>query len=267
MGIAYCAIKWEFAGKAYETVHTLHSGSSTAPGQNTFTALDLTAWGFDLLGVAGLDERTDPSGIATFNPSSLIEFIIGFHRRMQGQQVRLTQVYINDGFTLGVQTGNFATFDLDLTCESPLTGTTLSNYAPANQALMLDKASAGFSQRGGRMWLRGAMQASYTIPAAEDGVTLTESGRVSLSQQLSDYLVQEASGGENNSLSKYFGTGTAGADGTTPVQYCIGRTVAATVDGKVRRVLNNWTPVANISVDDAQSRDTRRRNKKAVGTP
>lgn len=266
MGIAYCAIKWEFAGKLYETVHTIHSGISIAAGQNTFTEEDLLQWGFDLLATPGLDNRTDPSEV-TFNPKGLIEYIIGFHRGMQGPQVQLKQVYINDGFTLGTPTGNFATFDLDLQCVSSFVGAVLGDYASANNSLMLDKASGQFSRRGGRMFLRGWGPRTSVEPSAEDGVKLTDAARVTLANQLGILIAQPGST-NLNSLSSYFGAGANGAleGGEVLVQYAIGRTKEITVDGKKRRILDNWTQVSTISVDDAQSRDTRRRNKKAVAS-
>lgn len=265
MGIAYCSIKWEFASKPYETVHTIHSGISIADNQSTFTEDDLSQWGFNDLGQGDLDLRTDPAD-AQFNPGNLIEAIIGFHRAMQGPLVRLTQVYVNDGFTLGAETGNFATFDLSLVCTNPTLGTTLANYAPANIALMLDKASGQFSRRGGRCWLRGALPAGSFMPSAEDGVTLTDSGRLQVTTNLNAYLVQQPLSAPSP-FEAYFGLGIDGV-GATPVlvQYAIGRTRKVIVDGKERRQLNNWTRVSTISVDDAQSRDTRRRNKKAVAS-
>lgn len=266
MGNAYCAIKYEFAGKPYETVHSVHSGVSTAGGQTTFTDDDLTQWGFYELSVGDLEVRTDPTH-AQFDPKSLIEAIIGYHVAMHGPLVRLTQVYVNDGFTLGDPTGNFATFDLNLFGKNTNLGSTLANYAPGNNALMIDKASGQFSRRGGRSWMRGCLPLASIMPSAEDGVTLTDAGRLSATLVLNTYLTQQPLTAPTP-FSGYFGTGQPGL-GTTPVsvQYSIGRTLKVLVNGKERRVLDNWTQVSTLSVDDAQSRDTRRRNKKAVGTP
>jgi len=263
MGIAYCAIKYEFAGKPYETAHTIHSGISLVAGQNTFTEDDLNEWGFFELGTGFIDARTDPSNPLTFDPRSLIESIIGLHRAMQGPLVRLKQVYINDGFTLGEPTGNFATFDLDLACKSNGLTENLFTYAPANNALMLDKGSAMFSRRGGRMWLRGAMALGEIMPSAQDGVTLVPGARVQIAERLEDYEGQSPLTQPNN-LANYYFNGVAGVGGVTLVQYCVGRTKGVVVAAKERRILDNWTSISGLTVDDAQSRDTRRRNKKAV---
>lgn len=258
MGNALCTIKYELDGRQYQTIHGLHSGVSTAQGQNTFTEADLTAWGFDQLGVGDLDGRTDVQN-QPFNWGSLIEGIISFHRFMQSSLVTLKQVYISDGFTPGISTGPFATFDLNLQCQSAHTPSTIGDIAPANVALLIDKTSGMFSRRGGRMWLRGATGKGGIQLGGPDGVELTAAGRSVVSAALTDFLTASSLGGEANTFADYFDIGVLGADSSTTVQYSIPNTTKVIIDGKTRRALTNWTSVGTFAIDDAQSRDTRRR--------
>lgn len=259
MGNAYCVVKYTFDGRNYQTVHGIHTGIDQPNPENVFTEANLLNWGFNGLGVGDLDARTDVTN-SPFNYASLLEAIISFHRFMQSPLVTLKQIYISDGFTLGAATGPFATFDLNLACQAPHLTVDPSAIAPANCALMIDKVSGQFSRRGGRMWLRGAMDKSHIRLGGEDGVELTFAGRTTVTDALTDFLTTGSVGGESSQkLADYFGDGAVGTDGVTNVQYSIVNTTKAVVNGKDRRVIFDWTKVATLAIDDAQSRDTRRR--------
>lgn len=259
MGNAYCAVRYTFAGRTYQTIHGLHSTLEIGPVQNTFSAADLEEWGFNALATGDLEARTSISN-SPFNYANLIEGILAMHRFMQSTMVRLTQVYISDGMTPGLPTGNFATFDINLQCQAAHVSGTKEFVAPANNALLIDKTAGQFSRRGGRMWLRGAMNKGDYVAEGDDGVMLLPSAATALQAHLQDFLNTETVGGVGGAFKQYFGFGADGAGPTaSPVQYSIPKTTGIVIDGKKRRVLQDWTRVGTLSVQDAQSRDTRRR--------
>ncbi len=120
MGVAYAEVVVEILGRRYRTVHGVQSTATAL--MTTFGPPDLAEWGGGTVGDPTFDDYTDPAG-GGGQPSTLFEALIFMHRYMQRPEVIIRQLVINDGPTIGVATGNFKTYNLDLQCR----GNTVAN--------------------------------------------------------------------------------------------------------------------------------------------
>jgi hypothetical protein len=258
MGIGYATIKWTLGTKEYNTQHSWARAPFSLPGGG-FDSSDANDIGFSQLGDGDLDGRTDPQDVS-FGPDSLLERIIALHRAVQGGGVVLTQLYLHDGPTNGTETGAFATFPLNLTCRNVTLAVGLEDYAPANCALLVDKSPATISSHAGRIWFRGALLKDEIILTAEDGVGLTVDGKARAEADLlSGYIEGGVSVG---GLSLHFGAGFNGVGDGNLCQYGVCQTQPVDPDDPDGpRQIDGFTAINKLSVDDAQSRDTRRRLK------
>lgn len=258
MGIGYATIKWELSGKEYNTQHSWARAPFTLPGGG-FDTTDTNEIGFSNLGHGDLDGRTDPEDVS-FGPESLLEAIIALHRKVQGGGVVLTQLYLHDGPTNGTETGAFATYPLNLPCTNTTLAVGIELYAPANCALLVDKSPDSISTHAGRIWFRGALLKSEVVISAQDGVAITTAGKARAEADLISGYTEF--GGGVVSLGDFFGDGHAGTGGIGVCQYGVNQTRPIDPDDPDGpRQIVGFTSVANLSIDDAQSRDTQRRVK------
>lgn len=262
MGICWAEVEYEVTGRRYRTVHGFQSDSSLLV--DTFNQDDYINWGADLIGDADFEGATDPTN-AGIDPRTLIEATLYFHRHMQSTQVTLRTLSLHDGATPGTATGNFVSLNLDLQCRgNPFLGS--GDLAGLNNTMLITKQPYGFSQRKGRMFLRGAIRNTHILAGDEDGVTFIPGARASYALELYTGAIG-AGVGNSTRLFSYMWPGKLGQEGAN-CQYVIPTTTAYTgpdpETGQIitKRVLSGFTSVQTLAVTDAQSRDTRRRTRK-----
>lgn len=261
MGLAYLEVEYEIGGRRYRTVHGAWS-DATLPN-NTFGLPDYENWGGEFVGDGIFDDATDPANDEV-DPRSLIEAVLYMHRAMQGTDVILRNLSINDGATPGDSTGNFVSVNLDLQCRGNATVNS-AVLAGLNTTMAIVKQPAGFSKRKGRMFLRGAIAAPHIQYGDRDGVTFQPGFRAAYSLALTT-AIGYGGVGVATLLRNYLGTGNAGVLSGS-VAYVIPNTTEYTgIDpdtglSVTKRALSSYTFVQGLDVTDAQSRKTTRRKK------
>lgn len=231
-----------FLGEIWTNTHAL-----AVPGLDP----PLNIGGLDEMtgGVSGFpDAYTDPSSGSYGGSLSPLAAILGFERLVHGTQVQFTRLYVSDGKTPGSGTGAFATFPLNFAG----LGLDVSDneLAPLSIVLQINRVPVGYSTRSGRLQLRAALTKGEIKAGQIDGVSILPASLDAVTSRIADALT-------SSNISGLFST----SSDVPQVAYAIPHYYPASA-GSNAGAISGYSPVSDMVVKDAASRQVQRGRKK-----
>jgi hypothetical protein len=142
--------KKRYGGEEWSNTYAFITQNDATPGLSSGDIDTITGGS---IGFA--DVSTDPTDTNYAGSVSLLHAIIGFERTLHSNVIDFNQIYVSDGLdNTGTLSNTFAVWDTNYL---GLRAVNEDQLMPGNVTLLVSRTPMGFSQRRGRLFLRGVL--------------------------------------------------------------------------------------------------------------
>lgn len=248
MGLGLVIIEKTYNGESWSNTHAFSTGEETE-----LDDADLNAIGFPLVQSGGTDDFGGQGALPS--TATFLQAIITFERLLHWNDISFTKVYVTDGKIADLAlTNTFAVAAINFGGLASVGTVDPNTIMPGNVALQINRAPFNYSNRQGRMLLRGCLLDNEVRFANRGGVAWTNSEAAAVVQNRVDVAFG------NSNIAGFMGAST-----TSTVRFCIPKYSTSNVLGGARKgQLISAVPIGGLTLVGPVSRQMKRGKKKKV---